>query len=404
MKISQEDEAIILKPGRDRPVRKGHPWIFRGSIERLPDSIADGAIASVRAADREWLACGYVNRASQITIRLLSWQPDETIDEAFWGRRLQNAIALREEMFASGSTTTYRLVNAESDFLPGLTVDRYGQYLVIQVGTLAIDQRKGALANQLMELTGCTGILERSALAVRQHEGLDDATGVLAGVLNENVVTVQEHGLRFQVDLWHGQKTGFFTDQRDNRRQVAMYCRGRRVLNAFSYTGAFAVYALAAGAQHVTNIDSSIDALQMAEQNLQLNGFDPDNQTENIAGDVFDILRDWRSAGAPGQFDVIILDPPKFAQSKGHVERALRGYKEINLSALHLLKPGGILATFSCSGLISSEAWQQSVFHAAADARRRLQVLAWLRQGSDHPVAATFPEGEYLKGLICRVL
>jgi len=397
------EPSIVVKSGREWPIQQRHPWIFSGSLTQIPPHIVDGSIVDVRAENGAWLARGYVNRASQITVRLLTWHEDEQIDEAFWRRRLGAAIALRQRLFAQQDTTTYRLINAESDYLPGLTVDRYGDYLVMQIGTLGMERQKTLLANLLLELTNCAGIVERSAMAVRQHEGMGDATGLLAGKLVPDVVTVREQGKTFQVDLAHGQKTGFFTDQRENRQRVANYCRGQRVLNAFSYTGAFAIYALADGAQHVTNIDSSLDALELAEANLRLNNFDPDVQTENIMGDVFDVLRDWRKQAEP-RFDVIILDPPKFAQNKSNVERALRGYKEINLSALHLLKPGGILATFSCSGLVSPGDFQQAIFSAAADAQRPLQILEWLRQGSDHPVAATFPEGEYLKGLICRAL
>ena len=216
---------------------------------------------------------------------------------------------------------------------------------------------------------------------------------------------VEEHGLRFQVDLLHGQKTGFYTDQRANRQRVAAYCRDARVLNAFSYTGAFAVHALAAGATHVSNVDTSVEALHLAETHLRLNGFDPDTQSENIAGDIFAVLRDWRESRAPvHRFDAVILDPPKFAQNQQTLERALRGYKDINRLAFHLVRPGGVLATFSCSGLVSADLFQKVVFSAAVEAGRQVQILEWLRQGCDHPVAITFPEGEYLKGLICRVL
>ena len=397
--------AVVVKAGRERPIVFGHPWIFRGSLDYLPAELADGDIVDVRATDGAWLGRGYLNRASQITVRLLTWQRDEAIDERFWRQRLAQAIALRRRLFASAETTTYRLVNAESDFLPGLTVDRYGDHLVMQVGTLGIELRKELLARLLLELTGAAGVVERSAMSVRHHEGLAEAIGLLAGSPPPALVTVRENGLTFQVDLAHGQKTGFFTDQRENRRRVGAYCQGQEVLNAFSYTGAFAVYALAGGAVTVTNIDSSRSALELAEVNLRLNGFDPDTQTENLLGDVFTILRDWRSAGSDRRhFDVLILDPPKFAQNKGQVAQALRGYKEINLSALQLVRPGGILASFSCSGLVSASEFQQAIFAAAADAGRTLQVLEWLHQGNDHPVAATFPEGEYLKGLVCRVL
>lgn len=398
-------EVVRLKQGRERPVVFGHPWIYRGAIDHIPATLADGAIVDVHGADGGWLARGYLNRASQITVRLLTRRRDEAIDDAFWRGRLADAVALRRRLFVDESTTTYRLVNAESDYLPGLTVDRYGSHLVMQVGTLGIERRKTQLAEQLLALTGCIGVSERSAMAVRRHEGLGDASGLVAGIDAGDRIAVREHGLTFCVDMAHGQKTGFFTDQRENRRRVAAYCRDARVLNAFSYTGAFAVYALAAGASHVTNIDSSVDSLELAEENLRLNGFDPDAQTENLAGDVFTVLRDWRESGAAAhQFDLIILDPPKFAQSKAHVAQALRGYKEINLSALRLLRPGGVLATFSCSGLVSVAEFQQTVMEAAADVGRPLQILEWLRQGPDHPMASVFPEGEYLKGLICRAL
>jgi 23S rRNA (cytosine1962-C5)-methyltransferase len=300
--------------------------------------------------------------------------------------------------------TCLRIVNAESDGLPGLTVDRYGDYLVLQAGTLAIAQRKGQLAALLAELTGCRGIIERSEMAVRRQEGLNPAAGLVWGEAPGDVIEVVENGLHFQVDLVHGQKTGFYTDQRTNRSRVAAYCAGKRMLNAFAYTGAFGVYALAAGATHVTQVDSSIEALQLAEANLRLNGYDPDVSAEGIAGDVFSLLREWRNDPHGPRFDVIVLDPPKFVQSQQQLDRALRGYKDINLLAMQLLRPNGVLATFSCSGLVSADLFQKVVFGAAVDAGRTLQVLEWLRQSADHPVAITFPEGEYLKGLICRAL
>lgn len=395
--------AVRLKAGRDKPVRQGHPWLFSGAIQQLPTAAADGDLVTVEAASGEWLACGYLNRKSQIQVRLLSWQPDEPIDQAFWQRRLQSAIAARHAFIATPQTNAYRLVNGESDYLPGLVVDHYADYLVMQVGTLGMERYKHELAELLLTLTGAKGVVERSDLTLRRQEGLPEATGLLAGRAPTGPVEIQELGLCYVVDLLHGQKSGFYTDQRDNRRRVAAYCGGGRVLNAFSYTAAFAVHALAAGARHVINIDSSIDALTIGETHLRLNGFDPDHQAEQIAGDVFTILRDWRDEGTE-PFDVIILDPPKFAQSQGHLDRALRGYKDINWLAMGLLKPGGILATFSCSGLVSADLFQKVVFGAAVDAKRPVQVLEWLRQGNDHPVAITFPEGDYLKGLICRVL
>lgn len=398
-------EPVVLKPGREKPVQQHHPWIFSGAVQRLPRDAEDGEIVDVYGSNSRWLARGYLNRASQIQVRLLTWDVTQPIDEAFWRQRLGDAVQRRQQMGIPAASTAYRIVNGENDYLPGLIVDRYGDFLVLQAGTLGIDQRKHELAHLLLEITRCRGVVERSDTAARRLEGLGESHGLLAGEAPPDQVEITEAGLRFVVDLSSGQKTGFYMDQRTNRQRVAAYCAGARVLNGFSYTGAFAIHALAAGAAHVTNLDTSVEALELAETNLRLNGFDPDRQTENIAGDIFHILRDWRDDHTTDhRFDVVILDPPKFAQSKQQVERALRGYKDINLLALGLIKPGGILATFSCSGLVSADLFQKVIFGAAEDARRDAQILERLHQDRDHPVALTFPEGEYLKGLICRVL
>jgi len=400
--LPSEYPVVVLKPGREKPVRQRHPWIFSGAISAIAPAVDDGEIVDVRDAQGAFLARGYLNRRSQIQVRLLTWDAAERIDADFWQRRVRAALAMRATLPEVQGCTALRLINAESDFLPGLTVDRFGDFLVLQAGTLAIDRRKLELAALLLAETGACGVIERSDMAVRRLEGLTPVSGRLAGSEPDGMIEVVEDGLHFHVDLLRGQKTGFYTDQRANRRRVAPYCPGQRVLNAFSYTGAFAVHALHAGAAHVTNIDSSVEALTLAESNLRRNGFDPDAIAENIAGDVFTVLRDWE-AEADRVYDVVILDPPKFAQNQAAVERALRGYKEINRLALRRLRPGGILATFSCSGLVSSDLFQKVVFGAAIDAGRPVQVLESLRQSADHPVAITFPEGEYLKGLIVRV-
>jgi 23S rRNA (cytosine1962-C5)-methyltransferase len=280
-------------------------------------------------------------------------------------------------------------------------VDRYGDWLVVQCLTLGIEQVKPLLTRLLVELCQPAGIVERSDVEVRDKEGLRPVAGMLYGAAPAGPVEVLEQGHQFLVDLAGGQKTGFYLDQRENRRRVAAHCQNARVLNAFSYSGGFAVYALAAGAQQVLNLDSSLEALELGERNLALNGFDPDAQAEGVAGDVFQVLRDWRAAGQ--RFDVIVLDPPKFAHSQQQVERASRAYKDINLLAMQLLPPGGVLATFSCSGLVSADLFQKIVFGASVDARREAQVIERLSQGPDHPLLLNFPEGEYLKGLICRV-
>ncbi len=398
--------SVRLKRGREKPVRNGHPWVFSGAIDALPHDgpAPDGSIVDVLSASGEWLARGYLNRRSQIQVRILTWAHDEACDDAFWRWRIEQAIGARAALAAESSAL--RLINGESDGLPGLIVDQVGEWLVLQAGTLAIDQRKRMLAEQLLQATGARGVMERSELALRRQEGLGEVVGPLAGEPPPARIEVQELGLRFWVDVEHGQKSGFYSDQRTNRARVAAWSRGRRVLNAFSYTGAFAVHALAAAATHVVNVDSSLEALQLAEENLALNGFDAETQSELIVGDVFQVLRDWSADPAGPRFDLIILDPPKFAHTQAQLERALRGYKDINLHALRLLAPGGLLATFSCSGLVSADLFQKVVFGAAVDALgagARVQILEWLHQAADHPVAITFPEGEYLKGLLCRV-
>jgi 23S rRNA (cytosine1962-C5)-methyltransferase len=401
--------AVVIKPGRQKPITQRHPWVFSGAISQIPTSAADGEVVDVVDANGIWLSRGYLNRASQIQLRLLTWEQDEVINEEFWRRRLAHAIALRTRLIASpngatGETNAYRLVNGESDGVPGLLVDRYADYLVLQAGTLYIDGIKQQLAVLLQELTGCTGVLERSDTAARRQEGLVDANQLLVGGAPTGPVNIRENGFGFWIDFDNSQKTGFYMDQRSNRKRVAAYCAQGRVLNAFSYTGAFAVYALAAGANSVVNIDTSIEALEAGELNFRHNGFDPDLQTESIAGDVFQVLRDWRyDPTAMEPFDVVILDPPKFAHNRQHLDRALRGYKDINMLALQLLKPGGILATFSCSGLVSADLFQKVLFGAALDVGRSVQILERLSQDVDHPVALTVPEAEYLKGFICHV-
>ena len=398
-----QNNAIIVKPGREKPVVQRHPWVFSGAIRSIPTELPNGAIVSVADAKGQWLAYGFLNRNSQIQVRLISWNESDHIDEDFWRARLAHAIGRRRRWRVAEQTNAIRLVNAESDYLPGLVVDQFGDHLVMQIGAMGMDVLKANIAAILQSLTGCRSISERSDAASRKHEGLADANGPLTQHAPPARAEVEEYGLRFLVDMLHGQKTGFYIDQRENRHRVASYCGGANVLNAFSYTGAFAVHALAADAHRVVNIDSSVEALTLAESNLRLNGFDPDTQTENIAGNVFDVLRDADAIDPAGQgFDVVIVDPPKFVHNRGGMDRGLRGYKEINMLALRLLKPDGILATFSCSGLVSADLFQKVVFGAALDTGRDLQMLERLRQSCDHPVALTFPEGEYLTGLICQ--
>lgn len=399
-----KEPHVVLKPGKDKPLRQRHPWVFSGALAHIVGEPADGDVVPVLDANGQWLARGYLNRRSQITLRLLTWQQDEAVDDEFWRRRLQQAIRARQALAASQTTDAYRLVNAESDGLPGLIVDRYGDWLVVQLLTVGVAQRQALLVRLLNELLAPMGIYERSDVDVRSHEGLPPVSGLLSGAAPPAPLWVSENGLQFGVNLAEGQKTGFYLDQRENRAHFAVTLAtmpGARVLNCFSYSGAFAVYALTAGAAHVTNLDSSYAALLLAEENLRRNRFDPDTQADGLAGDVFQVLRDLR--GQRASFDAVILDPPKFAHAQAQVPAATRGYKDINLLALHLLRPGGLLATFSCSGLVSADLFQKVIFGAALDAGREAQIIGRFTHSADHPVLLSFPEGEYLKGLLCRV-
>ncbi len=392
---------VTLKPKREHVVQQRHPWLFSGAIAQTEDTARDGDLVDVVTVDGEWLARGYLNRRSQIAVRLLTWEPGQVVDEAFWRARLARAIAGRAALAADPDITAYRLVNAESDGLPGLVVDRYNDWLVLQALTLGIERHKETLARLLVELLeSIQGVYERSDVDVRDKEGLAPCTGQLWGATPPEQVEVLENGYRFLVDLKAGHKTGFYLDQRENRAQLPAFCDGAEVLNAFAYTGAFGTYALAGGASSVVNVDTSEPALALATRQIELNGL-PTSGVVNEVADVFARLRAYRAAER--QFDLIILDPPRFALSRRHLKQASRGYKDINWIALQLLRPGGILFTFSCSGLVSRELFQKIVFGAALDAERDAQIIAQLSQSGDHPIALTFPEASYLKGLVCRV-
>jgi 23S rRNA (cytosine1962-C5)-methyltransferase len=398
--------TVVLKRDRDKPVRNHHPWIFSGAIDRLEGQAQDGDLVRVTDSQGRYLATGYLNRRSQIAVRLLSWNAGEEVDQGFWRRRLERAIAGRAGLAGEGQTTAYRLVNAEADGLPGLVVDRYGDWLVVQCLTLGMACRRDEMVDLLAEVLSVSGqgahpskgLYARDDAEVRRKEGLDLERGPLRGQEPPDLVEVVEHGRRFLVDVKQGHKTGFYLDQRDNRLRAAAYCHGAEVVNAFAYTGGFGVYAGQAGARSVINLDTSYEALVLAEKNLALNGCPPQ---ELIQGDVFQVFRDYRAQGRA--FDVVILDPPKFASSRAKVTDASRGYKDLNLLGMLLLRPGGILVTFSCSGLVSADLFQKIVFGASVDAGRDVQILEGLAQGPDHPVLLTFPESAYLKGLICRV-
>jgi 23S rRNA (cytosine1962-C5)-methyltransferase len=393
---------LILKSGREKPVLNYHPWVFSGAIARVEGAPEPGDLVAVNDHRGHYLATAYFNPHSQIRARLLSWDPNQAINEDFWRGRLRRAIESRQALALEPETNAYRLVYAEADSVSGLVVDCYADFLVLQSLTMGIEKRKEMLVQILVDMLQPAGILERSDTAVRGKEGLAEVSGMLWGQEAPAQHPIRENGLEFLVDLWQGHKTGFYLDQRENRALFGRekWVKGRSLLNVFAYTGGFSVYAAAAGAGNITNIDSSIPALEMAEQNV-LNSAPARTADEYIAGDAFEVLRYLREKGE--LYEVIILDPPKFAHSRSDVQRASRGYKDLNLLALQLLKPGGLLATFSCSGHISADLLQKILFGAAVDARREVQILAPLAQAADHPVLLTFPESAYLKGFLCRV-
>jgi len=408
--------AVILKPGREKSVERRHPWIFSGAIAKVEGAPEAGQTVLVRASDGTPLASGAYSPQSQIAVRLWTFDPTEVIDPAFLRARLTRAFNVRASLGFEfrpialshlpsaishrPSATGYRLVNAESDGLPGLVVDRYADYLVCQFLAAGAEYWKREIVTMLADFHPFAGIYERSDVDVREKEGLSPTTGILAGAPPPDVVEIDEYACRFAVDVRNGHKTGFYLDQRENRTLAAAYAAGREVLNCFAYTGGFGVWALKGGAARVTNLESSAPALDLARRNVELNGLDA-TKVEKVVGDAFQVLRQYRDARR--QFDLIILDPPKFAESRSQVERAARGYKDINLLAFKLLRPGGVLFTFSCSGLVTPDLFQKIVAGAALDAGRDAQILWRLTQAPDHPVALNFPEGEYLKGLVCRV-
>jgi 23S rRNA (cytosine1962-C5)-methyltransferase len=398
--MSGTTATVVLASGREKPVRNRHPWIFSGAVARIEGEAADGDLVRVADSRGNYLATGYLNRRSQIVVRLLTWDA-EVIDAAFWQRRLERAIAARARLGDDDRqppTNAYRIVHAEADGLPGLVVDRYATWIVVQCLTLGMACRRDKIVELLAGLLSPEGIYARDDADVRRKEGLPLETGPLWGAPPPAQVEIVEHGHHFLVDIQGGHKTGFYLDQRQNRLRVAGYCAGLEMLNAFAYSGAFGVYAACAGARSVVNVDTSVEALALAEENLALNDCPPQ---EMIAGDVFQVLRGYRDQGR--DFDMIILDPPKFATSQAQVRNASRGYKDINLLSMQLLRPGGWLVTFSCSGLVNADLFQKIVFGASVDAGRDVQILEHLAQGPDHPVLLTFPESAYLKGLICRV-
>lgn len=388
--------SLILNPGREKSLQHRHPWIFTGAVERIKGEPQSGETVAVRDTHGAFLALAAYSPKSQILGRVWTYRENETVDEAFLRARLARAIGLRQEL--AKTTDGMRLVHGESDGLPGLVVDRYGDTLVMQVLSAGMERWRGALVDLLVELTGCANLYERSDAEVRDLEGLPARSGILRGKLPAPLI-IREHGLNFYVDVEKGQKTGFYLDQRDNRRRVGELANDKDVLNCFCYSGGFSLSALQGGARSVLSVDSSAEALALARENVKLNNLAAD-RAEWLEADVFKSLRLMRDQGK--SFDLIVLDPPKFAPTAHHAANAARAYKDINLWALKLLRPGGLLATFSCSGGVTADLFQKILAGAALDANVTAQIVGRFAADADHPAVLNFPEGEYLKGLLLR--
>jgi 23S rRNA (cytosine1962-C5)-methyltransferase len=392
--------SVKLKKGRDKSFNRKHPWIFSGAIDSVKDVNSNGETVDIISGDGKFLGYGSYSSHSQISVRVLSFNPDEKIDLDFFHMRMKDAAEFRKQIITDKTTNAFRLVNAESDSLPGLVVDKYGDYLVCQFLSAGAEFWKKEIVEILISLFNPTGIFERSDVEVREKEGLQQSKGILYGKAPEGLIEILENGIKFLVDIVLGHKTGFYLDQRDNRKLLQNFSSGSEILNCFSYTGGFSVYALKSGASKVINVDSSAEALSLAEKNFALNEIDSSTY-ENTQDDVFKYLRKLRDTNK--QFDVIILDPPKFAESVSQIDKAARGYKDINLLALKLLKKNGLLFTFSCSGHIVPDLFNKIIADAAADAGREVHILKYLTQSPDHSMLTSFPEGLYLKGLVCKV-
>jgi len=397
--------AVILRPGREKSLLRRHPWIFSGAVQQVEEEPVSGGTVDLLSSNRQFLARASYSPSSQIRARIWTFE-DKPVDKEFFRQRIRSAIDTRQRLkvesaassLSKGQANAYRLIYAESDGIPGLIVDRYGDVLVLQSLTAGSEFWKDTFADLLLEETGLTTVYERSDADVRELEGLETKIGLLRGDLPSYTFLITEHGLNFNVNLQSGHKTGSYLDQRANRLRVRELSSGKDVLDCFCYTGGFTVNALAGGANSVLSIDSSANALALCKENITLNNLDASRQT-SLEGDVFHLLRKFRDENR--SFDMIILDPPKFAPTAAQAERAARGYKDINLLAFKLLRPGGTLVTFSCSGGIDAGLFQKIIAGSALDAGVDAQIIEHLSQGADHPVLLHLPEVAYLKGLVC---
>ncbi|TWR29946.1 class I SAM-dependent rRNA methyltransferase [Mucilaginibacter pallidiroseus] len=391
---------VVLKKGKEKAVLQKHPWVFSGAIEHVKGKPANGDIIRLLDGKKQFLGYGFYNDQSRVAVRLLEWNEDTAVNEDWFRQKVRTAVAGRAHILEDGSTDTCRLIFSEADYLPGLIVDKYADHLSVQVLTSGMQNAMPVIIDELNALLKPTSIFDKSDATSRSHEGLETSNVLLAGTHPPELVMVKENGITYGINIAEGQKSGFYCDQRDNRRLLAAYAKGKTMLDCFSYTGGFTLNALKNGAALVTSVDSSALAIETLQENIRLNSLDSAKHTA-IKSDVNAQLRKFKESG--DKFDIIVLDPPKYAPSRSALDRASRAYKDLNRIGMQLLNSGGLLATFSCSGAMDMETFKQVLAWAALDAGKQVQFINQFNQPEDHPVRSSFPEGEYLKGLLCRV-
>lgn len=392
---------IILAKGREKSLLRQHPWVFSGAIAHVDGSPSPGETVDIVDFKGQWLAKAAFSPSSQIRARVWSFNPQQTIDLDFFIQKLRQAQTLRQYLMQRDDLDSYRLIAGESDGLPGITIDRFANYLVIQLLSAGAEYQRTQLITALQQCYPECAIYERSDVAVRKKEGLPMVQGLICGKQPPALLPIREQGMQLLVDIQKGHKTGYYLDQRESRLALRRYANNKRVLNCFSYTGGFAVSALLGQCSEVISVDTSQEALNIARANVELNQLPPE-KAKFVREDVFNLLRHYRDNHQT--FDLIVMDPPKFVENKNQLVRACRGYKDINMLAMQLLNPGGILLSFSCSGLVTSDLFQKVLADAALDAGKSVQFIEQFRQAADHPVLSTYPEGLYLKGFACRVI
>jgi 23S rRNA (cytosine1962-C5)-methyltransferase len=391
---------VILKKGKEKAVLQRHPWVFSGAIERVKGKPENGDIVRLLNAQGGFMAYGFYNDQSRVALRLLEWDENVPVDDNWFCNKVASAVAGRKELLRDGSTNTCRLIFSEADYLPGLIVDKYENHLAVQVLTAGIEKVMPVIIDELNNLLKPQSIFDKSDASSREHEGLQTINAALTNTQPPENVQVRENSVLYNINIAEGQKSGFYCDQRDNRRILAAHTKGKKVLDCFSYTGGFTLNSLHNGAASVTSVDSSALAIETLRENIKLNKLD-ETKHAAIQSDVNKQLRAFREQGE--KFDVIVLDPPKYAPSRSALDRASRAYKDLNRLGMLLLNDGGLLATFSCSGAMDMETFKQVLAWAALDAGKQVQFIYQFCQPEDHPVRSSFPEGEYLKGLLCRV-